>query len=164
MIDLKEKYDDENATSVRAGYAIEKYNGTDIIPHPPGPDATREEQTEFGMNIPKYIENFHKTVTFKDYQDFDIDSELPKRVTFSFIPPEVGSYSFSKYVTTFPSEFPDSSSSQRYFTVVEEPSKVLREYGQCKSFELRPVAKPDYSSVVCVTVHTSMELKQRGWH
>lgn len=77
VVDLKDKYDSLNATKIRVGYAIEKYNGTDIIPNPPGPDATRDEQTEFAMSIPKYIENFHKTSTFKDHQDFDIDSELP---------------------------------------------------------------------------------------
>lgn len=164
VVDLKEAYDNPNATSVRTGYAIEQYNGTDIIPHPPGSDASREEQTEFAMSIPKYIDSFHKTATFKDHQDFDINSELPQRAMFSFVPPEVGHYSFSKYVTSFPSEFPDSSSSQRSFIVVEEQSKALREYGQCKSFELRPVAKPDYSNVVCVTANTSIDLKQRGWH
>jgi len=165
-IDLKDAHDDDNpnATKIRAGYAIEKYNGTDIIPRPPAPEASREEQTEYAMSIPRYIDSFHETATFQDYQDFDINSELPEMAIFSFVPPEVGHYSFSKYIKSFPSEYPGSKSSQRTFIVVEEPSKALREYGQCKSFELRPVAKPDYSNVVCVTASTSVELKQRGWH
>ncbi len=164
VVDLKDKYDNPNATKIRAGYAITKYNDADIIPHPPSSDASKDVQTEYAMNIPKYIENFHKTATFQDHLDFDINSELPQSAVFSFIPPEVGHYFFSKYTETFPSKFPDISSSQRSFIVVKEQSKALREYGQCKSFEMRPVAKPDYSSVVCVTADTSMKLKQRGWY
>lgn len=163
-IDLKDANKVTNTTKIRAGYAIEKYNGTNIIPHPPIQEASEEEQQKYAMSIPKYIEHFHNTASFQDYQDFEINSEIPDIATFSFIPPETGQYSFSIYTESFPSEFPSMSSSQRGFVVVKEPSKALREYGQCKSFELQPVAKPDYSEVVCVSSSTSNVLKQRGWH
>ena len=49
------------------------------------------------------------------------------------------------------------------FTVVDEYSKAFDKDNGCNE-NFRPMMKPDYSAVVCVTNDTYLKLLQHGWN
>lgn len=96
-------------------------------------------------------------------QNFTI-SEIPKTFKFSYTPQNVGIFSFTKGAMSHTGV--SSGEQTQFIAVVEKFSKAMEFNGQCKKPfpEFSFVIKPDFSTIVCVTMDTKQILKERGWH
>ncbi len=96
-------------------------------------------------------------------QNFTI-SEIPKTFKFSYTPQNVGIFPFTKGAATH-SGIPSDEQGQSIL-VLEKFSKAMKFNGQCKKPfpEFALVAKPNFSTAVCVKMDTKQILKDRGWH
>ena len=96
-------------------------------------------------------------------QNFTI-SEIPKTFKFFYTPQDVGIFPFTKGSISHDGMW--GGEQGQSILVVDKFSKAMKFNGQCKkSFpEFTLVAKPDFSTAVCVKMDTKQILKERGWH
>lgn len=88
--------------------------------------------------------------------------EDPKNFTFSFTPDRTGIFEISNGIAPNSGDF--HSVKSHPFIVLGDFSKAVNFNGECKDPAYNPVAKPDFSTNVCVKLGTYFILKQRGWH
>jgi len=147
---LRDKSQYENST-VTIGYG---FNLVDRIPNRLDADS---EKPFMGF------ESTHSTSGNRDSKTIKTSQyEFPIIVNFTmaFEKPGVHNYSFFEHMTE-PGRSAGSSGGA-YF-VVSNYSKAIDEDGTCKNPELSPLAKHDFSTLVCVTNDTRHELITRGW-
>ena len=147
---LRDKSQYENST-VTVGYG---FNLMDRMPNRLDADS---EKPFMGF------ESTHSTSGYRDSKTIQTSQyEFPIIVNFTvtFEKPGVHRYSFFEH--TIEPKGSSGSSGGGYF-VVSKYSKAIAENGTCKNPELLPLAKHDFSTLVCVTPHTHHELITRGW-
>jgi len=109
------------------------------------------------------FESTHSTSANKDSQTIQTNQyEFPLIVNFTvaFEKPGVHHYLYYEHMTE-PGGYGGSSGGG--YHVVSKYSKAIDQNGACKNKKLIPLAKHDFSTLVCVTPETHHELITRGW-
>ena len=150
QIVLREEAQYENST-VNVGYG---FNLLERVPN--------KMSSEYGQ----YFMGFEKTSASlagrdsKQIQTNQYDFPILVNFTVNFENPGMHSYSF--FENRMGPNHGGGSHGGGYH-VVSYYSKAISENGVCKNPELGPLAKHDFSTLVCVTSDTRHELITRGW-
>jgi hypothetical protein len=147
---LRDESQYENST-VRVGYG---FNLVDRIPNKLDADS---EKPFMGF------ESSHSTSAYRDSKTIQTNQyEFPIIVNFtvSFEKPGIHRYSFFEQMIEPGGG--GGSSGGGYF-VVSKYSKAIDDDGTCKNPKFLPLAKHDFSTLVCVKQKTHHELITRGW-
>jgi len=150
QIVLRDESQYENST-MTVGYG---FNHIDRIPNKLSPDSAKPFMG---------FESIHSTSGKRDSQTIQTSQyEFPLIVNFTvaFEKPGVHHYSYYEHMTE-PGGFAGSSGGG--YHVVSKYSKAIDQNGACKNTKLIPLAKHDFSTLVCVTPETHHELITRGW-
>lgn len=140
------------------GYAFHKGELRPLI----GKNATGEDQEIVLRTLDERFEEFRRTSTISSSYEFTLDIDKPFFVKFPIKINEIGIYTFQFYQKL---EFDRGSGGNNMgtFHVVEKYSRALDEDGRCTMEGFITVIKSDYSTVVCTSIETMRELKDRGW-
>ncbi len=147
---LQDESQYENST-VRVGYG---FNLVDRIPNKLDSDS---EKPFMGF------ESSHSTSANRDSKTIQTNQyEFPIIVNFTVAFEKPGVHRYSFFEQMIEPGGGGGSSGGGYF-VVSKYSKAINDDVTCKNPELLPLAKHDFSTLVCVTPDTHHELITRGW-
>ena len=109
------------------------------------------------------FDSTHSTSASRDSKTIQTGQhQFPIIVNFTVAFDKPGVYRYSFFEHTIEPGNAGGSSGGGYH-VVSKYSKAIDENGACKNTKLIPLAKHDFSTLVCVTAETHHELITRGW-
>lgn len=146
---LRDESEYQNST-VKVGYG---FNLMERIPNKLSPDS---EKPFLGF------ERIHSISAYRDSQTIQTKNfNFPIIVNFTIAFENPGAYSYSFFDSSIEPGGRSGSSGGGYH-VVSHYSKAIDD-GVCKNPKLIPLAKHDFSTLVCVSPETHHELITRGW-
>lgn len=147
---LRENNQPENAT-MYVGYG---FNLVEKVPHRYSPDESPQETRSHTK-----VHHISQSGDSKTIQTGQYDFPIIVNFTTSFEKP--GFYNFRYYENQ--ADGGGGSSGSGLHHVVSGYSKAINDNGMCKNTELGPLAKHDFSTLICVTPETGHELITQGW-